>query len=196
MDSNLQIVFRNLESSAEIEADVRRHAEKLHEFCDRILMCRVTVERPHVHQRQGQLFQVRIDVTLPGHELVVNRSPEEAHQHENLHVAMRDAFDAMRRRIEDAVRKDRHLVKAHEGPAYGRVSQIFPTADYGFLITPDGRDIYFHRHSVLDNAFDQLEIDAEVRFTEEEGEKGPQASSVQLVGHRHHDEGVVKPARS
>lgn len=196
MLNQLQINFRNLERDVEIEADVRRHAEKLNEFCDDILGCRVVVERPHVHQRQGQLFQVRIDVTLPGRELVVNHTPEEAHQHEDIHVAIRDAFDAMRRQIEDAVRKKRHFIKAHQGPAYGRVSQIFPTADYGFLVTPDGRDIYFHRRSVLEEAFDQLDLGSEVRFSEEEGDRGPQASSVQLVSHRHHEVGLTKPSHS
>jgi cold shock CspA family protein len=189
----LQINFRNLERNDDIEADVRRHAEKLDEFCDDILGCRVIVERPHVHQRQGQLFQVRIDVTLPGHELIVNHSPEGAHQHENVHVAIRDAFDAMRRRIEDAVRKDRHLVKRHEEPAYGRVTQIFPTADYGFLITPEGREVYFHRRSVLEEAFDQLDIGSEVRFSEEEGDRGPQASSLRMVGPRR-EQGQTAPA--
>lgn len=196
MDTKLQIDFRGMERSNAVESDVRTHAEKLSEFCDKIMACRVTVERPHVHQRQGQLFQVHIDVTLPGHELVVNRAPEAAHQHEDVHVAIRDAFNAMCRQIEDAVRKTRHLVKAHEGPAYGRVNQIFPTADYGFLITPDGREIYFHRHSVLDDAFNQLDIGSEVRYTEEEGEEGPQASSIHLVSRRHHEQGQTKPAHS
>lgn len=193
---NLHVEFKNLDRADDLEMDVRRHAEKLEEFCDRILSCRVVVERPHVHQRQGQLFQVRIDVTLPGHELVVNRSPEEAHQHENIHVAIRDAFDAMRRRLEDTVRKNRQQVKTHGGAAFGQVSQLFPLDDYGFLVTPDGRDVYFHRHSVADDAWDRLEIGSEVRFTEEEGDRGPQATTVHLVGHRHHDQGVMKPAHS
>jgi cold shock CspA family protein len=195
MSSGLQVHFQNLERSDAVEADVRRHAEKLSEFCDRILACQVTVDRPHVHQRQGQLFQVLIDVTLPGHELVVNRAPEQTHQHENVHVAIRDAFDAMRRRIEDTVRKDRHLVKRHEEPASGRVTQIFPTADYGFLVTPEGREVYFHRHSVLEEAFDQLDIGSEVRFSEEAGDRGPQASSLRMVGPRH-VQGQTTPAQA
>jgi cold shock CspA family protein len=102
----------------------------------------------------------------------------------------------MRRRIEDAVRKGRRLVKTHEQPACGRVNQIFPTADYGFLVTPDGREIYFHRHSVLDEAFDQLDVGSEVRFAEEEGEQGPQASSVHLVNPRPHEQHQVRSRES
>lgn len=181
MIQHLHIDFHGMERDADIEADVRRHAEKLEEFCDRIMACRVVVNRPHVHQRQGQLYEVRIDLTIPRHEVVVNRSPEEAHQHEDVHVAIRDAFDAARRRLQDAVRERRHMVKQHEPPAIGRVSQIFPLADYGFLITPDGREIYFHRNSVVDGSFDQMDVGTEVRFAEEEGDKGPQASTVHII---------------
>lgn len=196
MLNNLRINFKSLDRSEAVEADIRQHAEKLGEFCDHILSCQVVIERPHVHQRQGQLFQVRIDLTFPGHELVVNRAPEAAHQHEDVHVAVRDAFDAMRRQVEDAVRKNRHEVKQHEGPLYGHVSQLFPLEDYGFLVTPDGRDIYFHRNGVLDDDWDRLEIGSEVRFAEEEGDRGPQAANVRAVGHRHHEQGVAKPAQS
>lgn len=196
MPTNLQIHFKNLDRSDAVEADVRRHAENLATFCGKIMSCRVVVERPHRHQRQGRLFHVRIDLTLPGHELIVNRSAEEARQHEDVHVAIRDAFDAIRRQVEDAVRTSHHQVKVHQGPAYGHINQIFPLEDYGFLVTPEGREIYFHRHSVLDEAFDQLNIGSEVRFTEEEGDRGPQASSLHLVGHRHHEQGQARPAHS
>jgi len=61
------------------------------------------------------------------------------------------------------------------------VVRLFPNARYGFLKTPDGREIYFHRNSVLHDDFERLAIGTEVRFDEEEGDKGPQASSVQVV---------------
>jgi cold shock CspA family protein/ribosome-associated translation inhibitor RaiA len=170
-----------MERDEVIEADVRRHVEKLEEFCDRIMACRVVIDHPHAHRRRGNLYHVRIDLTIPRHELVATRSPDEAHQHEDVHVAIRDAFDALRRRLQDAVRERRQQVKRHEPPALGRVTQIFPLADYGFLMTPDGREIYFHRHSVLDGGFDRLDIGSEVRFVEEEGERGPQASTVHVV---------------
>lgn len=196
MLNTLRIDFKNLDRSDAVEADVRRHAEKLTEFCDRIQSCQVVIDRPHAHQRQGKLFRVRIDLTLPGHELVVNRAPDEAQQHEDVYVAVRDAFDALRRQLEDVVRKDRHQVKQHEGPDFGHVNQLFPLEEYGFLVARDGREIYFHRNSVLDDDWGRLDIGSEVRFTEEEGDRGPQAASVRAVDHRQHDQGVIRPAQS
>jgi cold shock CspA family protein len=66
--------------------------------------------------------------------------------------------------------------------SHARVSKLVSTQDYGFLKTPEGREIYFHRNSVLNDAFSRLEIGTEVAFTEEEGERGPQATTVKLVG--------------
>jgi cold shock CspA family protein len=97
-------------------------------------------------------------------------------------VAVRDAFDVARRQLEDFVRHQRGDVKSHETPPHARVSKLFPEGGYGFLETPDGREIYFHRNSVLHEGFNRLKINSEVRFSEEMGEKGPQASSVTLIG--------------
>jgi cold shock CspA family protein len=101
---------------------------------------------------------------------------------EDLYVAIRDAFDAARRRLEDYAGRQRGAVKSHEERHRARVSRLFPEEGYGFLATPDGREIYFHRHSVLHPGFDRLAIGTEVRFVEESGEKGPQASTVAIAG--------------
>ena len=94
-------------------------------------------------------------------------------------MALRDAFDAARRQLQDYARRQRADTKVHVEPPHGRVSKLLP--DYGFLTTPDGREIYFHRNSVLGDAFETLAIDTPVRFVEEEGDKGPQASTVRIV---------------
>ncbi|MBI4642020.1 MAG: HPF/RaiA family ribosome-associated protein, partial [Candidatus Tectomicrobia bacterium] len=122
-------------------------------------------------------YTVRIDLTVPGAELVVDRQ-EDA----DLYVAIRDAFHAARRRLEDYARRQRGTVKVHEAAPYARVSKLFPEEDYGFLETPNGREIYFHRNSVLHPGFNRLQIGTEVRFAEEQGEKGPQASTVAILG--------------
>lgn len=186
--NQLQIDFRNLDRSEALEAEIHKHAEKLFEFYDHVINCRVTVERPHHHHRQGNLFQVQIDLAIPRHELIVSRSPESARGHEDASVAVRDAFDAIRRQLQDAIRKERGFVKKHQPPTYGRVHQIFPNENYGLLITLEGHEIYFHRRSVVNDAFDKLDIGAEVRFNEETGTHGQQASNVDLVGHHHGDQ--------
>ncbi len=115
----------------------------------------------------------------------MQRSPDEDHSHEDPYVVVRDAFDSMRRRLEDYMRKKRGDVKMHEQPAHGRVTVLEPLQDYGRLETPDGRDIYFHRNSLVNADFDELEIGTELRFVEEAGEQGTQASSVFLIGKHH-----------
>src|SRR4030067_658036 len=115
---------------------------------------------------------------VPGSELVVKREP-----HEDLYVAIRDAFDAARRQLEEHVRRQREAPKtetAREAPAYARVARLLSAQDHGFLETHDGREVYFHRNSVLNGGFDRLKVGVEVRYTEELGEKGPQASTVAL----------------
>lgn len=103
----------------------------------------------------------------------------------NILLAIRDAFDAARRKLQDYARRERGVVKVHEGSPHGRVSKVFPEEGFGFLETHDGREIYFHEHSVLESGFAGLKVGTEVHFVEEAGEKGPQASTVMPV--KHHD---------
>ncbi|MFQ5792820.1 MAG: cold shock domain-containing protein, partial [Acidobacteriota bacterium] len=122
---------------------------------------------------------------LPGEELVVSRNPADHAAHEDVYVAVRDAFDEVRRQLEDCVRRRRGHLKRREGLPRARVRRLFKENGYGFLETIDGREIYFHRNSVLRNRFDLLKVGTEVRFSEEKGEKGPQASTVEMIGSRH-----------
>jgi ribosomal subunit interface protein len=175
MQVPLQITARDVSLSDAVEVNIRSKAANLDTYYDGILGCRVVVEGPGRHHRKGP-FTVRLDLSVPGTELVVDR-----HAHEDLYVAIRDAFDAARRRLEDYARRQRRAVKSHEETHRARVSRLFPEAGYGFLETPDGREIYFHRHSVLHPGFDRLAVGTEVRFVEEAGEKGPQASTVAIA---------------
>jgi ribosomal subunit interface protein len=185
MEIPLQITFRHVDRSAAVEDRIREEAARLDRFDEHIMSCRVVVESPHAHHHKGKLYQVRIDLKVRGKELVATHGHGQDHAHEDLYVAIRDAFNEMQRQLEDHVRQERGRVKQHETPPHGRVSLLVPEEDYGRIETPDGRDIYFHRHSVLENGFDGLEIGSEVRFVEEQGEEGPQASTVKPVGKHH-----------
>jgi cold shock CspA family protein/ribosome-associated translation inhibitor RaiA len=178
MQRPLQISFRGLKASESIESSVREHAERLEQF-GTIMSCRVIVEAQHRRHRKGRIYHVRIDLTVPGREIVVSRDPAEHHAHEDVYVAIRDAFDATRRQLEDYVREIRQDVKHHE-PAHqtGSVRAIFSEGRYGFITSEDGREIYFHENSVLDGGFGILSVGSRVRFVEEAGNEGPQASSV------------------
>lgn len=179
----LQIVFRNMEPSAAIEADVRERVDKLDRFYEHIMSCRVAIELHHRHHHQGNLCHVRVDLKVPDSEIVASREPSEHHAHEDVYVAIRDAFNAVQRRLEDYIRRRRGVVKAHEAPPHGRVVELY--ADYGKIETPDGRMVYFHRNSVVGGDFDHLDVGTEVRFVEETGELGPQASTVHVIGKHH-----------
>lgn len=185
MQKPLEITYRHMEPSPALEAVVTERAEKLENFCDEIISCSVIFEAPHKHHHKGNLFHFRIDVTVPGKEIVVKRSPDDEHAHENPYVALRDAFDGIRRQLQDYMRIKRGQVKAHEPSAHGRITVLQPEEDYGRLETPDGRDIYFHRNSLVDADFDDLQIGTELRFIEEAGERGPQASSAYIIGKHH-----------
>ena len=181
MQLPLQVTFRNIPPSEALEAKIHEKVDKLEKFYDRLIGCRVALEVPHRHH-QGNLYHIRIDLTVPGGELVVDRTPPEHQAHEDIYVAVHDAFDAAKRKLQDYARLQRQDVKTHEVPQLpGRVKKLFPMEGYGFLETADGYEIYFHRNSVLDHAFDELKVGGEVSFVEEAGEKGPQASTVRFL---------------
>ena len=185
MQIPLQITFHNTQRSDALEAKIRSRAEKLEKFCDSIIGCRVAVEAPHHHHAAGSHFLVRVEVTVPGEKLIAHREPDAHHAYTDVYVAVRDAFDTMQRRLEDYERRRRGQVKAHEAPAHGRVIELHPGDNYGRIETPEGRLVYFHRDSIVEGDFDTLGVGAEVRFEEEMGERGPQASTVRLIGKHH-----------
>jgi cold shock CspA family protein len=145
------------------------------------------LESPHRHQKKGRIYGVRLEVMVPGSDIVVSREPTLNEAHTDVNVAIRDAFAAAARQLEDHTRRRRGYVKAHGVPLHGRVVRMFRDDGYGFIETPDGLEIYFHENSVADDAFGKLEHGSEVRLelADGEGEKGPQASTVQLLGKRH-----------
>jgi cold shock CspA family protein/ribosome-associated translation inhibitor RaiA len=206
MQIPLQITFRNMPRSNAIEENIREKTNKLESFFDGITSCRVIVEAPHRHHYKGKAYVVRIDMSVPGDELVINRAPKrleaaktpdpqeletawaESHEpskhaaHEDVYVAIRDAFNAAGRKLQDYARRRRRKTKTHEPTPLARVAKLFPAEAYGFLQTTDGRELYFHRNSVLQPGFDHLAVGTEVYFSEESGEKGPQASTVRMAG--------------
>lgn len=185
MQLPLEITYRNLDPSEALENNVREHAQKLDLFFDHIMSCRVMVEAPHHHHHKGNLYHVRIDVTVPDGELVANREDDLHHSYDDPYVAIRDAFDKMARQLEHWSDMRQREVKTHETPPHGRISELQFEGNFGRIATPDGTEIYFNRNSVVGAKFSELHVGDEVRFALEQGEKGPQASTVTLVGKHH-----------
>jgi cold shock CspA family protein/ribosome-associated translation inhibitor RaiA len=195
----LQVTFRNMEPSSGVEEWIRAGADKLESFYSQIMGCHVTVEIPHHHRIKSALYHVRIDLRVPGGELVIKRESNPRNQarqagtnavtkhlekevpHKNLRVAIDDAFRAAGRRLQDYARRQSGFVKTHDLPSKARVIKLLPDEGYGFLATEDGREFYFNKQSVLNRGFARLQVGTGVTFVEEQGEKGPQASTVRII---------------
>lgn len=179
MESPVQVTFRDMSPSPSVVAHVEKRAAKLETFFNRIVKCHVVVEAPYRHSAKGPRFHVRIDLHVPGKELVVSKNPEESK--EDAHAAIDDAFGDAERVLEDHSRLLRADIRPHKRPAHGVVKTLFEDRGYGFIEAEDGREVYFHRNSVLGLRFEKLSVGARVRFAEEDGDKGPQASTVHVV---------------
>jgi ribosomal subunit interface protein len=176
MQSPVQVTFRDIQPSTAVSEHIERRAAKLETFFDGITKCHVVVEAPNHSHRHGAKYHVRIDLHVPGKELVVTRNPEE--RKEDLHAAVDDAFGDAERVLEEYAHQLRGAPRTHQRPPHGLVAKLFPDRGYGFIEAEDGREIYFHRNSVLGTSFDKLHVGSKVRFAEEDGDKGPQASTV------------------
>jgi cold shock CspA family protein len=197
-----QITYRGMPRVDWLEADILTRIARLGKYYDGITGCRVLVELAHRHHEAGNRYHVRIDLTVRGEEIVVShdatlhaaeqdietesptKQSELRPEHKHVKVAIRQAFDVARRRLQDYGRRQRGAVKLHQEAPHGRVVRLLPEEDCGFIEAPDGREIYFHKNSVLDPGFERLEIGSEVSFVEERGDRGPQASTVRPVAGR------------
>jgi cold shock CspA family protein len=186
MQVPIHITMDDLPNADQLRGEIEKAAEALERFHDRIISCRVAVTTPDHRHRIGGLYDVHLTLRVPRHgDINISRRVGDKPERMHVGVAVREAFAEARRQLQDLVRDARLDVKTHVTPDHGRVARVFTDRDYGFIETPDGREIYFHRNSLVDAKFDQLVPGTEVRFVESEGDKGPQASTVKLIGKHH-----------
>lgn len=183
METPLEIDFQGMDAKAEIRGAIAKHVAQLEERCGRVTAGRVVLKAPGGHHRTGGLYEINIRLALPdGREVNIGRTPQNDERYSDLDFALNDAFKRARRQLQDQTRRMQGAVKLHEGEPIGTVSELDPLGEFGFLETADGREIYFHRNSVLNGGFAELSVGTRVTFAEEMGEKGPQASTVKLMG--------------
>jgi cold shock CspA family protein len=183
METRLQISYERLGASDYVKRRIEREVARLEKTFGRITSCRVAIEGPGHRQQKGGLYQVRVHLELPGDmEVSATRNPPQAQAHEDAYVAIRDAFKALRRRLRETVRARREAPQRPDTQPHGVVSKIDRKKGFGFIRSDNGRQIYFHKNSVLSDGFDRLRVGSEVHFAEEAGEQGPQASSVRGFG--------------
>jgi cold shock CspA family protein/ribosome-associated translation inhibitor RaiA len=178
----VQVTAQGVELTESEHVTIRSAVRKLEQFFERLVGCRVSISVPNrFAQAQPIAYNVRIDLTVPGDELVIKRQPQG-----KLLDAIQDAFRVAGRRLQDYAARlpGPATAKPRAGPKRARVARLMPWEGYGFLEAEDGHEVYFHRNSVLHGGFDRLEIGDLVRFAEEDGEKGPQASTVDVTRRR------------
>ena len=183
METPPQIDFQGMAPLETIRAAVESHIATLEKRFGRITTCRVVVAAPSAHHRTGRAYDIHIRLGLPdGREVNIARTPGDDERLADPGFAINEAFKRARRRLQDRVGRMQGKVKAHEGPPIGTVVRLDPDGGFGFLQDGDGRELYFHGHSVLNDGFKRLEVGSRVTFAEEAGDKGPQASTVKMLG--------------
>jgi cold shock CspA family protein/ribosome-associated translation inhibitor RaiA len=180
------ITYRGVDKTEALDALVNEKLNKLEQVCDHISSCHIAIEKIHDRPRSGSPYRVRIDMTVPpSHELVAESNPPDINQYASVDAVIRDAFDAAVRQLRklNQLQHDSDKAKTHNNAqeTIALVTKLFRDKGYGFIRTLDGQEIYFHRNSVLHNDFDRIEIGTGVRFFMEQGDEGPQATTIQIV---------------
>lgn len=185
MQTPPQIAFHQVTPTAELQRLIDGMLEGLERYCDHIVSARVVVEQPHRRQHKGRHVSCRVTIEVPGAVLVADSEPDLSDRHADPFAAVRDTFDDARRQLQDYVRQHPGRLRPHP-PAMplGRVARLFRVEGYGFLEAEDGHEVYFHENSLVDGRFEDVRIGDAVRFVEEEGLEGPQASTVHVVRSR------------
>ena len=183
MQTPAQIDFQGMSATPQLDSMIADHIAELEDRYGRITSCRIVVKSPGERHRHGGLYEVNIALALPdGREVNIGRTPPQDERHADLVFALNDAFRRARRQLQDRARQLAGDVKQHETQPVGTITRIDTDKEFGFLTAADGHEVYFHRNSVLDGAFERLKTGTAVSFTEEAGNKGPQATTVRLLG--------------
>ncbi|MEP9390535.1 HPF/RaiA family ribosome-associated protein [Mesorhizobium sp. KR9-304] len=183
METPVEIDFHGIAAAPWLQELLNERVRELETRYERITSCRVVLTGPGNRHRSGGLYDVRIHLALPdGREVAVDRIDHGDERYSDIRFAINDTFKRARRRLQDQARRLQGQTKHHEPQPSGTVARLDPSGTHGFIATSDGREIYFHRNSVLSDAFGRLKPGSRVTFAEEAGEKGPQASTVRLAG--------------
>lgn len=188
MDVPLEIAFHNMDVSEAVEARVRERVDKLEKMYDRLIGCRVVIEAPHRQHRKGNIYRVRIDMSVPGGTLVVDKEPSHVHEkfaNPDVYAVLGESFDIAERRLKEFKERLRGETKIHDTPMHGHVQAIDSTQDMGFLTTAEGSQLKFHRNAVLNEVLENLAPGDPVHYVEAMGDTGPQASKVWRVASEH-----------
>ncbi len=182
METPVKIDLQGMVATAELKDAIARHLQQFEERFGRITAARVALKTPSGRHHTGGLFEINIHLALPeGREVNVGHTRQDDERYADLQFALNHTFKRARRQLQDRARRLEGQIKSHEGQPVGIVRRLDPLGEFGFIETTDGREVYFHRNSVLNGDFSRLTVNAHVAFAEETGVKGPQASTVRLL---------------
>ena len=163
---------------------VRQYVDRLERHCDHITSCRVAVEKPNAHLSSGADYRVRVDLRVAGAEpVVVRREPGTGSVRDEIEDVIRDVFATADRRLHELGARQSGRTKLHPTQSLQGVIDALHD-DFGFIVTTDDRQVYFHANSLVGTPFEDLEVGMGVAFTETAGDEGPQASTVRVVDRR------------
>lgn len=183
-----EIAFHNIQHSDWAEGAIREKIERLERLFDRIVTCRVRVERRASNATNSIPPVVRIEIGIPGHkDIVVSHEPEHLQQKfadPDMRNAINEAFRIAERQLLDFKEQLRGRTKAPQSDTQnqflGQVAELAPERDHGFLLTKEGSLLYFHRNSLLSGDFDRLKRGDAVHYVEDLGDTGPTAIKVRV----------------
>ncbi len=202
METAPEIMFKGINRSISTDKLITRGIAKLEQVCNYIINVRVTVEQIQTRHRTDNPYRMLVEISIRDRpDIVVERlstkvrkpvdNPDQINsrpvrkrnaREEALPAFIISTFDSARRELEKVTDKQRGYVKVHpQQRAQAMVEKIFRDQEYGFLRDLDGQSIYFNRNSVLHDHWEKLKIGTAVRYTQEIGEKGLQASTVEPV---------------
>ena len=183
MQTAPEIIFHDVDRSAWVENYILERLQRLDKFAEGITSCRVSLTQDQASHQKGNRYSVLVEVrTPPNHDLAARKAKVIRDMQTQLPALINLAFGAIERQLKKTAALRRGEVKSQEnGQPHGIVEKLFDEG-YGFLrAVGDERQVYFHRNSVLHGDFERLAVGTEVRFTPQDGDEGPQASSVQIV---------------
>lgn len=169
----VQITIRDIPASSTLESHIRTKTSKLEQFHDRLTSCRVVVEFQQKHKHRGKLYNVRIDITVPGKEMVTTKKTDE-----DIYIAIRDAFAAITRQLDNHSHKRHGRVKTHSDVMHGHVARMREEEGYGFIEGTDGNEYYFSVTNVRSPGFERLLIGDAVEYIPEPVSEGWQACHI------------------
>ena len=183
MQVSPEIKYHDIPRTPWVDAYIDRRLQRLERYAGGITSCHVTVSREQTSHNKGNRYSCMVEVRLPPqHDLAATKRAQVREMSVELPALINHAFAAIERRLKKLASLRRGDAKQHDSGPRGVVEKLFPDG-YGFIRdVADDRQYYFHRNSVLHGDYGSLAVGTEVRFSPEQGNKGLQASSVQILG--------------